>query len=278
MTNTKIISFINMKGGVGKTTLSVNIGYTLATHFDKEVLLVDMDPQMNATQYTLTDTQVKERLENANRTVFGILRDDFDFPSISKESSEEIQNDFITPIVDGFDIIPSHLKIMTLNISNSPFKLKNYLFSIRNDYDIVIIDSPPTISAYTTASLLASTDYLVPMRTDFLSLFGLPLLETFIQMKIEKSYDTRINFLGIVFSMVDSRLKIYKEVKKQLLENENWRNKLFENEMKQKTQIAMALIQENREKGTSYISELGDDSIRENMISITEEFIQKVRI
>ncbi len=267
-----------MKGGVGKTTISVNISYTLATIFNKKVLLVDMDPQMNATQYTLSDEQVRMRLEDASKTVYGILKDDFEFPSISRTREAESSNDFITTIVNNFDIIPSHLQIMTLNINSSPLKLKNYLYSIRTNYDIIIIDSPPTISAYTTASLLASTDYLVPMRTDFLSLFGLPLLETYIQAKIEKSYDRNVNFLGIILTMVDTRLRIYREVKNQLLENEIWRSKLFSNEMKQKTSIAIALTQKNRERGLSYIVEQEDSEIKENMINITEEFIQKVRL
>jgi len=299
----KVVSFINMKGGVGKTTMAVNVGYTIAKNFGKKVLLIDVDPQMNATQYTLKEEQVMDILKNPKKTMYGILFDEYGFPTVTSVPSidytipsEEVQQYTPTvtsvPSIDhdmdlnkifeietNFDIIPSHLQIIGINLNETPFRLKKYIKDnrLKDKYDVIILDSPPTISAYTRVSLLASDAYVVPMKTDFLSLFGLPLLESYIE-RLRREFDLPLEFLGIILTMVRPEWKIYASVKEALMEKPEWKNKIFKGELKNKTGVAKALSPEARAKGLPYIIELGDKELKSQMLTITQEFMQKVRL
>lgn len=273
-----VVSFINMKGGVGKTTLAVNVGYTLSQHFGRRVLLIDADPQMNATQYTLNEEQVREIKENPKKTLYSILSPDYHYPSatLQKYGNEE-ELDVIFNIGEKFDIIPSHLRIMNLDLDKRTPRLKQYIKenNFRNKYDVIIIDLPPTISTYTTVSLLASDRYLVPMKTDLLSYLGLPLLEDYIY-QLKREYELDLEFLGIVFTMVRPDFSIYKEVKKTISERPEWKNKVFKSELKYTTDVEKALLR--KEEKMPYLIELSNPELTSQMISITQEFMQRMRL
>lgn len=274
----KIVCFINMKGGVGKTTLSVNVGYTLARHFKKKVLLVDLDPQMNASQYTLDETKVNTILENPTKTVFGIFEKKI--PSIlQKQTTTTPCQTEIFQIVKNFSIIPSHLTLMMSSISDSPLLLKNYLIdkSINDSYDVIIIDAPPTMSSYTKAALLASDSYIVPMKIDFLSLFGLPLLQGYIS-NLEREYSTKIMFKGIVLTMARNDFKIYRSVKEKISENPVWNTALFANELSFRTKVANAISPDKGWGEHVFIYNLGEQALKDEIITITQEFMQKIRL
>jgi chromosome partitioning protein len=100
----------------------VNVGYTLAKHFNKKVLLIDVDPQMNATQYTLNESQVNDIISNPNRTLYGLLQDRPHLPSMVANPTVSTSDQVIYKINDNFDIIPSHLNIMSINLDSSPFR------------------------------------------------------------------------------------------------------------------------------------------------------------
>jgi len=277
----KIVSFINMKGGVGKTTLSVNIGYTLAKQFGKKVLLIDIDPQMNATQYTLKGRQVQEILSNPNLTIFGILDNRIPLPNIT--SSDPPDTDprrfqGIFNITHGFDIIPSHLKTMELNLYDSPFRLRQFIKNkLAPNYDVIILDSPPTVSQYTKIALLSSQSYVVPMMTDYLSLFGLPLLESYIS-GLKSEFESELDFLGIILNRVRPDYSIYGDVKSKIVSKPEWRTKLFVNELIERTKVTQAFSQEIIDSNRQYLLELNDNELKDNIIRITQEFMQKGRI
>ncbi|MEV5036746.1 ParA family protein [Peribacillus frigoritolerans] len=274
----KVISFINMKGGVGKTTLAVNVGYTLSKHFNKKVILIDVDPQMNATQYTLTAEQVKEIIENPKNTLYGILQDKLELAPITEKNPQQNDQKYIYEISNNFDIIPSHLNIMNINLDNSPFRLLNYIKEVlKHEYDVIIIDSPPTISSYTKISLLASDMYLVPMKTDYLSLFGLPLLENYIDL-LKREFSLTLDLLGITLTMVNPEFSIYTNVKKRLHQKREWSSKIFDTELPNKTIVAKALSPEN--ENSKFIYDLKGDGadLKDKIVGISQEFIQKGRI
>lgn len=276
-----VVSFINMKGGVGKTTLAVNIGYTLSKEFGKRVLLIDVDPQMNATQYTLNDSQVKEILKNYKKnTLYGILFEEYEMPDVvSTPSEHEEELTPVFPVSKNFDIIPSHLAMMSLDLDKKIFKVRTYINNngFKNKYDVIILDLPPTVSTYTAIALLASDFYLVPMKTEFLSYFGLPLLENYIY-HLKKDYGHSLQFLGIVLTMVRPDLRIYKDVKVELGTKREWSEKLFKSELKYRTEIEKALSPHEKEKNLPYIIELKNSELVRQMIDITTEFMQKLRL
>lgn len=270
-----VITFINMKGGVGKTTLAVNVAYTLSKIENKKVLLIDMDPQMNATQYTLTESQMEEILADRNKSVYGCLSPDYQANSVLEKYEQRKEEKWIFNIENTFDIIPSSLDIMTLNLAQGPYKLKQY---IQNDlggkYDIVIIDCPPTISEYTKVSLLASDMYLVPMKAEPLSVFGLPMLENYVKETIQKQFEHEIKFVGIVLNMVIPSRLLYKKNKPII--QKKWKLKLFQNELKQCEDIVKGLDSElSNEK---YILNMSDINVVNQIKNITKELVQKGRL
>jgi chromosome partitioning protein len=284
-----VVSFINMKGGVGKTTLAVNVGYTLSKHFGKRVLLIDADPQMNATQYTLNKNQISEIMENPKKSLYSILsyeyknkyHYDYSFPTITSSTPQDVENlDVIFKIDNNFDIIPSHLEIMNLDLDKKTPRLNQYILNnkLKKEYDIILIDLAPTISAYTAIALLASDKYLVPMKTDYLSLLGLPLLENYIH-KLNWEQGLNIEFMGIILTMVRSDFVIYKEVKGRIDQVDRWRDKLFKNELKYTTDVEKALSPQRKEENKlPYLIELDNSELTSQMIGITQEFMQCLRL
>lgn len=271
----KVITFINMKGGVGKTTLAVNVAYTLSKVEKKKVLVIDMDPQMNATQYTLNEKQMQKILEDRNKSVYGCLSPDYQSNSVLKGYKAEKEEKWIFNVENTFDIIPSSLDIMTLNLSAGPYKLRQYIQENLNErYDVIIIDCPPTISEYTKVSLLASDMYLVPMKAEPLSVFGLPMLENYVKETIQKEFQHEIEFVGIVLNMVISERLLYKKNKPII--QKKWKSKLFQNELKQCEEIVKGLDpQLSREK---YILDMSDTIIVNQIKNITKQLVQKGRL
>lgn len=261
----KVITFINMKGGVGKTTLAVNCAYTLSKEENKRVLLIDMDPQMNATQYSLTSEQVEKIIENRTLSVYKFLSSEY-----KVNPNEDF--DFIFKSANSFDIIPSSLYIMNLNLMSNPCKLNQFIKEHLSDkYDVIIIDCPPTISEYTKISLLASDMYLVPIKADPLSMFGLPILNNYVNEIIKKDFGHDIKFLGIVLNMVIPNRLLYKRNKEII--REEWPAKLFLNELRQYEEITKAI--ENEDPEQRYILNLNNDDIVQQMKNITRQLCQK---
>ena len=204
-----------MKGGVGKTTISVNIAYILARYHGKKVLLVDIDPQFNATQYLVGQAQILEHFEK-KKTVYDILmptkEDEISLSSSRKAIKAPPTNldDYIIRakrfINKGhLDLIPSSLKLINFetNKRGTENLLKKFLNEKCKHYDYIIIDCPPTLSLLTLSAYLASEYYLIPIKPDYLSSLGLPLLERGLE-EYEELHGHSLKPLGVVFTMVSS--------------------------------------------------------------------------
>lgn len=211
------IAFINMKGGVGKTTLAVNVAYALTFYHRKKVLLIDGDPQFNATQYLLTD---KAYLAHLNDPKKGTIRDIFlpkmPGPVSTTTGTTKHSNKSKMALSDctctiyahrggpgRFDLLPSTLALIEAdNLQRGgERRLKAYLQGKTSGYDYVLIDCPPTISMFTQAAILASEKYVVPVKPDPLSVVGLPLLEQWLESFTEDQGIT-LKQVGIIFTSV----------------------------------------------------------------------------
>jgi chromosome partitioning protein len=213
----QVVSFMNMKGGVGKTTLAVNVAHGLAQLHRKTVLVVDGDPQFNATQYLLgTEAYLKHISDPTKGTLRDIFVPQRPGPVNTVAGSSRGVNRAKMPlanvtcaIYDGgpgrgkLDLIPSTLQLMDIETSRrqTEKKLKDYLEEKATGYDYVIIDCPPTISIFTQAAILASHKYLVPIKPDALSVIGLPLLERWLEDYTDDAGAT-VESVGLVYTMV----------------------------------------------------------------------------
>lgn len=205
-----VISFINMKGGVGKTTLCVGIAEFLANNLGKSVLVIDVDPQFNATQSLLGHYgRVDEYLtviQPAKRTIRRI----FEVPTSLLDHAQTVQaSDVVTKISPTLDAILGDINIIfdTSQESIRIQKIKRFIEdnNLRAAYDYIFIDSPPTISIFTDAALVASDYYLVPVKIDHYSVLGASSLVSVIR-NLRHNHNQGIQHMGFVYTNTDDVL------------------------------------------------------------------------
>lgn len=216
--NAKVISFINMKGGVGKTTLCIGIGVFLARYEEKKILFIDLDPQFNTTQSLMSEYSKEDAYLNdyrkENRTVKKILES---VNTISETNHIPKKEDVVIHLDENIDIIPGTIDLILEDNTDKSGKIKRIRKFIKenklNDiYDYILIDCPPTVSLYTDAALSASDYYLVPNRIDRYSMIGINLLKHVIN-RLEYNEEIKIKPLGIVYTMNDGDTKKVQELK-----------------------------------------------------------------
>ena len=204
--NEKILSIINQKGGVGKTTTVINLAAGLSMK-GKKILVIDLDPQGNATTgLGMSNT------ENTDRTIYSVLNGTKNiFDVIHKTKFENL--DLITSNVDL-----SGLEVETAGDSRRAFILKEqitaYLNDSRGSYDYVLIDCPPSLSLLTIMALVASKSLIVPLQTEFFALEGLTQLMKTIE-RIKNNLNPELMIKGILLTMYDKRNKLSSEVEKE---------------------------------------------------------------
>ena len=202
----QIISIINQKGGVGKTTTVINLAAGLAQQ-EKKVLVIDLDPQGNAT----TGLGLSN-LESSTETIYGVLNGTKTISDVIKKT--EFENlDIITSNVDL-----SGLEVETASDNKRAFILKDQLTAILNDsrapYDYILIDCPPSLSLLTVMALVSSHSLVVPLQTEFFALEGLTqLMKTIDRIKVNLNPVLKIR--GILLTMYDKRNKLSAQVEKE---------------------------------------------------------------
>lgn len=208
----KIISVVNQKGGVGKTTTAINLGAYLA-HLGKQVLLVDVDPQANATSGLGIDHR---QLEHG---VYDALIGQEPIASVIKRTLQ-----------DRYYIAPSTLALAgasvdLISLEDREFRLMRLLDSIRAEYDYIIVDGPPSLGLLTINSLVAADEILIPIQSEYYALEGLSqLLETI--SLIQNNLKPSLGILGAVVTMFDRRNRLSGSVKKEL--DQYFPNRVFE--------------------------------------------------
>ena len=199
-----IISIANQKGGVGKTTTSVNLSASLSM-LGKQVLLIDLDPQGNATMGCGVDKN------NLASSVYEWLMTDTPAQEIIKETSS------------GFDLLPSNSEVTAAEIGllgrdGREFIMKDRLSMVSGRFDYVVVDCPPALNILTVNSLVASTAILVPMQCEYYALEGLAALMQTVDV-IKSKTNPNLKIEGILRTMYDPRNGLARDVSQQLVEH-----------------------------------------------------------
>jgi len=230
MPKASVISLVNMKGGVGKTTTAVNLAADLVREHGKRVLLIDLDPQTNTSLSLMSEKAWSSWAED-----HGTTADVFDLNLKHKRDKPVKLEDCIihdvVPAIPGLDLVPSHLQLtfLDLDLAARPGReriLTRKLDPVLDQYDIVLCDCPPNLQTATQNALYASDWYLVPMQPDFLSSVGLGLLlDRLAYLKGELEF--KIKCLGVVFSRVRRHVTFHQETMERLPTQKEFRKLYF---------------------------------------------------
>ncbi len=220
----QIISIVNQKGGVGKTTTAVNLGAYLA-YLGKEVLLVDVDPQANATsgigiEHKKLPTGIYEALIG-QESIYKVIKR-------TKQDKYKIAPATLSLAGAGIEMV---------DMEEREYKLKNILEEIRNEYDYIIIDGPPSLGLLTVNSLVAADAVLIPIQSEYYALEGLSqLLETI--SLVQGHLKPELSIMGAIITMFDKRNKLSTSVMNELYQY--FPNRVFRSVIPRSVRLAEA--------------------------------------
>ena len=263
MPKCEVIAIANQKGGVGKTTTTFNLGVALA-HAGKRVLLVDSEPQGDLTTYmgihdpdnipvtlsTLMERSIKDEDINSKEA---ILKHD-----------------------EGIDLIPSNLELSSMEVSlvnamSREFTLRNCLSDIKDKYDYVLIDCMPSLGMITINALACADKVIIPVQSEFLAAKGMSHLMNTV-LKVRKQINPNLKVGGILFTMVDGRTNLSKDIANELRSTYGTVFKLYDNQIPRGVKAA-----ESSRMGESVLSYDSSSKVAQSYIDFAKEVLDYER-
>ena len=223
MDNCKVIAITNQKGGVGKTTTTVNLGVGLNKFYGKKVLLLDADPQSSLT--IALGNKNPDALDDTLASAMNAVIDDRPFDETAG----------ILHHSEGVDLLPSNIELSGMevglfNVMSREYVLRNYIDTVRKNYDYVLIDCMPSLGMMTINALAAADSVVIPSQPSFLSAKGLDLLLRSIS-KVKRSINPDLKIDGILLTMVDGRTNNAREIIESLRSTVGRSIRIFDTEI-----------------------------------------------
>jgi len=218
----KIIGIANQKGGVGKTTTAVNLAAALGV-LEKKVLLIDADPQANATSGL--------GVEEINYSTYNLL-----------EHSADVRECIVPTSSPNLDLIPSHIDLVAAEIElvdrdKREYMLKKALEEVKNEYDFIIIDCAPSLGLITVNALTAADSVIVPIQCEYFALEGLGKLLNTIK-NVQKIHNHNLDIEGLLLTMFDARLRLSNQVVEEV--NTHFPEMVFESVISRNVRLSEA--------------------------------------
>lgn len=258
----KIIAISNQKGGVGKTTTTINLGVSLV-NLGKKVLLIDFDPQGNLTM--ALGFHQPDEIEN---NIAVLLQNEI---NSKRELNEyEYKNEYIKSS-EGLDFIPANIELagienILINTMSRENILKNLLSKYKKDYDYILIDCLPSLNILTVNALTASDEVIIPVQAQYLSAKGVELLLQTISL-VKNNLNAGLKIRGVLITMLDNRANFQKEVIQIIKESYGDYIKIFESKIPTSVKVS-----ETQSKGISIFSQK-NNKVAESYKNFAKEVI-----
>jgi len=251
----KILAFTNQKGGVGKTTSAVNVALSLAVT-EVRTLLIDLDPQSNAT------TGLADLFKETNGNTYDIML-----------KGDGVKEAITTTSFSHLDIIASTndlvgAEIELVSVMAREYQLQKALKTIKEQYDIIIIDCPPSLGLLTINALTASDALVIPIQCEYYALEGLGQLLNTVRL-VQRHLNKKLEIAGILMTMYDGRLNLSKQVVKEV--NSFFKDKLFKTYIHRNVRLSEA-----PSFGKPALLYDANSTGAQNYMSLTEEILQRV--
>ncbi len=250
----KIIAIANQKGGVGKTTTSINLAASLGV-LEKKVLLIDADPQANASSGLGID------VEAVTQGTYQVL-----------EHSAAAEDAILTTSSPNLDIIPAHIDLVAIEIElvdkeDREYMLKKAITHLKEQYDYIIIDCAPSLGLLTLNALTAADSVMIPIQCEYFALEGLGKLLNTIK-SVQKIHNPELDIEGLLLTMFDSRLRLSNQVVEEV--NKHFDAMVFKTIIQRNVRLSEA-----PSYGESIISYDATSKGANNYLSLAEELIKK---
>ena len=252
----KILAFTNQKGGVGKTTSAVNVALSLAVS-EVKTLLIDLDPQSNAT------TGLSELFGDLNGNIYDIMLNGGGAKGVITNTSFP----YLDVIASTNDLVGAEIELV--GVMAREYQLQKALKKIKKNYDIIIIDCPPSLGLLTINALTASDALVIPIQCEYYALEGLGQLLNTVRL-VQRHLNKRLEIVGILMTMYDGRLNLSKQVVKEV--NGFFKDKLFKTFIHRNVRLSEA-----PSFGKPALLYDANSTGAQNYMSLTEEILQRVK-